>query len=181
AEPAGWARRDLRSRQRRSALPEQHHSGNPYQSRRPEPLEVPAGPAVHASRSARLHQSREHCATDPREFRVFACGPQHQLERPQPLTCQSGLENLNRIPPIDGLGSPFGDIYGLGQDKSLVLNFADHVSILRNKHSFKTGFEFRRGSMTRYAANYPGGRLTFGAGETVYGFTAFLLGDPTHT
>ena len=99
---------------------------------------------------------------------------------PRPLACKPGLENENRIPPINGLGSPFGDIYGLGNDKSLVLNTADHVSILHNKHAFKTGFEFRRSSMTRYAANYPGGTLTFGGGESGYGFTSFLLGYPNY-
>lgn len=97
----------------------------------------------------------------------------------RPLACKPGLENENRIPPTAGLGAPFGDIYGLGDDNSLVLNFASHVSILRSKHAIKMGWEHRRASMTRYAANYPGGTMTFGANETGYGFTSFLLGHPS--
>ncbi len=106
-------------------------------------------------------------------WRVNAPGGQRALR------CQPGLENENRIPPIGGIGSPFGDIYGLGQDKSLVLNFGNHFSILRAKHAVKTGFEFRRGSMTRYAANYPGGYINFSANESGNGFSSFLLGYPS--
>ena len=106
-------------------------------------------------------------------WRVNAPGGQ------RPLSCKPGLENENRIPPIGGIGSPFGDIYGLGNDKSLVLNFGDHVSIQRSKHGIKTGFEFRRTSMTRYAANYPGGYINFSGNETGHGFSSLLLGYPS--
>lgn len=83
----------------------------------------------------------------------------------------------NRIPPIGGTGiSSFGDIYGLGIDKSLVQDFSDHVSIVRGDHAFKMGGEFHRSTMHRNAANYPGGQLNFSANESGFAFASFLMG-----
>ncbi|HWB98596.1 MAG TPA: carboxypeptidase regulatory-like domain-containing protein, partial [Bryobacteraceae bacterium] len=84
------------------------------------------------------------------------------------------------IPLIEGLGTPYGDAYGGGVDDIRVYNFADHVSILRGNHSFKTGFEYRRSAMNRLAANYPHGRIGFSSLESGHAFASLLLGYPDY-
>jgi hypothetical protein len=93
----------------------------------------------------------------------------------------------SRIPPIGGTGvtesggptlpgSPWGDIYGLGIDSSMVYQLSDHLSWVHNKHAFKMGAEFHRSAMHRNAANYPGGQLNFSANESGFAFASFLMG-----
>jgi len=84
------------------------------------------------------------------------------------------------IPNIEGLPTPFGDLYAGGKDDIRVYNFADHVSIIRGKHSFKTGVEYRRTMMNRLAANYPHGRITFSAAESGFPFASMMLGYPDY-
>jgi len=103
----------------------------------------------------------------------------------------SGPRPLNntesRIPPIGGTsvsesggptlpGSPWGDIYGLGIDSSMVYDLSDHLTWVKNKHAFKFGGEFHRSAMHRNAANYPGGQLNFSANESGFAFASFLMG-----
>ncbi len=83
-----------------------------------------------------------------------------------------------RIPLIEGLGTQFGDAYGGGIDDIRVYNFSDHVTIQKGTHGIKTGFEYRRTGMNRFAANYPGGRIGFSALESGHAFASLLLGYP---
>ncbi len=83
-----------------------------------------------------------------------------------------------RIPLIEGLGTQFGDAYGGGIDDIRVYNFANHVTIQKGAHGIKTGFEYRRTGMNRFAANYPGGRIGFSALQSGHAFASLLLGYP---
>jgi hypothetical protein len=84
------------------------------------------------------------------------------------------------IPDIEGLPTPFGDLYGGGKDDIRNYNASDGLTFIHGQHSFKAGFEYRRESMNRFAANYPHGRIIMSSVEDGFAFASLLLGYPDY-
>jgi Carboxypeptidase regulatory-like domain/TonB dependent receptor-like, beta-barrel len=70
---------------------------------------------------------------------------------------------------------------GNGFDTNNLHQVSDNVTWSRAAHNFKFGFDFRRISLFRGAANVPRGTLTFSGDIANNGFAAFLLGYPSST
>src|SRR5262245_28641828 len=70
---------------------------------------------------------------------------------------------------------------GNGFDTNNLHQVSDNVTWSRAAHNFKFGFDFRRISLFRGAANVPRGTLTFNGDIANNGFAAFLLGYPSST
>ena len=82
------------------------------------------------------------------------------------------------IPPI---GFDIGDRDGgNGYDRLDNYQFADHLTLVRNRHSFKVGFEYRYITIERAAANIPRGSLGFGGNESGYNLASLVLGYPNN-
>ena len=84
------------------------------------------------------------------------------------------------IPDIEGLPTPFGDLYGGGKDDIRNYNASDGLTFVHGHHAFKAGFEYRRESMNRLAANYPHGRIVMSSVEDGFAFASLLLGYPDY-
>jgi hypothetical protein len=83
------------------------------------------------------------------------------------------------IPPI---GFDIGDRDGgNGWDRLDNYQFADHLTLVRGRHTFKTGFEYRYITIERAAANIPRGSLGFSDTESGYALASLLLGYPNNT
>ncbi len=78
---------------------------------------------------------------------------------------------------VPSIGFTIGDEEGRFDDTG-TFQFANNLSILRNKHGFKMGLQFIRVGMDRSAANLTRGRLTFSGNESGLAFASFLLGYP---
>ncbi len=70
---------------------------------------------------------------------------------------------------------------GNGFDLNNLHQISDNVTWSRGAHNWKFGFDFRRISLFRGAANLPRGQLVFGGDIANNGFAAFLLGYPSST
>ena len=66
-------------------------------------------------------------------------------------------------------------------DRTYMYQFADNLSIIRNKHNFKIGGEFSYNMVDRAAGNFVRGQLNFGGNESGYNFASMMLGYPTST
>jgi hypothetical protein len=83
------------------------------------------------------------------------------------------------VPPI---GFLIGDRDGgNGWDRLDNYQFADHLTLVRGRHSWKFGFEYRYITIERAAANIPRGSLGFGGLETGFNFASFLMGYPNNS
>src|SRR5262249_28708438 len=70
---------------------------------------------------------------------------------------------------------------GNGFDQNRLYQFNDNVSITTGKHTFKGGFDLRRVTLFRGAANVPRGAFNFNGNVAGLAYAAFLLGAPTST
>ena len=84
------------------------------------------------------------------------------------------------IPDIEGLPTPFGDLYGGGKDDIRNYNASDGITFIHGQHALKAGFEYRHESMNRFAANYPHGRIVMSSVEDGFAFASLLLGYPDY-
>lgn len=85
----------------------------------------------------------------------------------------------NSIPAMTGLGFGFGDggnTFGINLFRTLQVS--NHLSIVRARHSFKTGFEFRHDLHNYQGSNVTRGRLGFSDLQSGHGFASLLLGYP---
>lgn len=90
---------------------------------------------------------------------------------------EAGIPSMN-VSGFLGLAERDG---GNGFDDNQLYQFNDNISIIRGAHTFKTGFDFRRVSLFRGAANVPRGAFDFSGNVARNAFAAFLLGVPTST
>lgn len=90
---------------------------------------------------------------------------------------ETGLPNIN-ITGFTGIAERDG---GNGFDDNKLYQINDNVSLTTGSHSFKTGFDFRRVSLFRGAANVPRGAFTFNNNIAGNAYAAFLLGLPSTT
>ena len=81
---------------------------------------------------------------------------------------------------IPGIGFTIGDLNGRTDD-TYSYQIADNLSVVRGKHTFKTGVLIVHAAMDRRAANLTRGALSFGANESGLDFASFLLGYPNQT
>jgi hypothetical protein len=96
----------------------------------------------------------------------------------RPLTPrEAGIPSMN-VPPYLGLAERDG---GNGFDKNRLYQFNDNLSMTTGAHAFKMGFDYRRVSLYRGAANVPRGGFTFSGNVAGNSFAAFLLGAATST
>jgi hypothetical protein len=70
---------------------------------------------------------------------------------------------------------------GNGFDDNRLHQINDNLTISRGSHNFKTGFDFRRVTLFRGAANVPRGSFVFSSDAANNSYAAFLLGTPTQT
>jgi hypothetical protein len=70
---------------------------------------------------------------------------------------------------------------GNGYDFNNLHQVNDNVTWTHGAHNMKFGFDFRRATLFRGAANVPRGGLTFAGDLAGTGFAAFLLGYPSNT
>lgn len=86
------------------------------------------------------------------------------------------------IPQFTGLPFVLQELTnGNGYDNMDTVQFGNHVSLIRGKHNFKTGFEVYYITMERGAANLEEGRYNFSANQSGYSLASFLLGYPNTT
>lgn len=78
---------------------------------------------------------------------------------------------------IPGIGFTIGDLNGRTDD-TYSYQFADNLSIVRGKHSIKTGILAVHAAMDRRAANLTRGALSFSPNESGLDFASFVLGYP---
>jgi hypothetical protein len=96
----------------------------------------------------------------------------------RPLTSREvGIPSMN-ITGYLGLAERDG---GNGFDKNRLYQINDNLSMNMGAHAFKMGFDFRRVSLYRGAANVPRGAFNFSGNLAGNSFAAFLLGVPTST
>ena len=81
---------------------------------------------------------------------------------------------------IPGIGFTIGDLNGRTDD-TYSYQIADNLSVVRGKHTFKTGVLIVHAAMDRRAANLTRGALSFGPNESGLDFASFLLGYPTQS
>lgn len=81
---------------------------------------------------------------------------------------------------IPGIGFTIGDSNGRTDD-TYSYQIADNLSVVRGKHSLKTGLLVVHAAMDRRAANLTRGALSFSPNESGLDFASFLLGYPTRT
>ena len=96
----------------------------------------------------------------------------------RPLTPREvGIPNMN----ISGFYGPAERDGGNGYDRNRVYQFNDNLAITTGAHTIKTGFDYRRVTLYRGAANVPRGAFNFTGNVAGNSFAAFLLGAPTGT
>ncbi len=81
---------------------------------------------------------------------------------------------------IPGIGFTIGDLNGRTDD-TYTYQIADNLSIIRGKHTLKTGVLIVHAAMDRRAANLTRGALAFSPNESGHEFASFLLGYPTRS
>jgi hypothetical protein len=96
----------------------------------------------------------------------------------RPLTSREvGIPNMN----IAGFYGPAERDGGNGYDRNRVYQINDNVAITTGAHTIKFGFDYRRVTLYRGAANVPRGAFNFTGNVAGNSFAAFLLGVPTGT
>ncbi len=86
------------------------------------------------------------------------------------------------VPDLVDFGSNIRETTGgNGFDFMDSFQIANHVSIVKGKHNIKIGGEYYYVTMERAAANLARGRARFGARESGYAFSSYLLGLPRRT
>lgn len=96
----------------------------------------------------------------------------------RPLTTREvGIPAMN----ISGFFSPAERDGGNGFDRNRVYQINDNLAITTGAHTIKTGFDYRRVTLFRGAANTPRGGFNFAGNVAGNAFAAFLLGAPTST
>ena len=88
-----------------------------------------------------------------------------------------GIPGMN-VSGFTGLAERDG---GNGFDDNKLYQINDNVSYPTGAHTFKAGFDLRRVTLFRGAANVPRGAFNFGGNIANNAFAAFLLGAPTST
>lgn len=90
-------------------------------------------------------------------------------------------DNNRKFTPLEtgipSIGFTIGDP-SVGIDDNSSYQIADHVTLIRNRHTFKGGVEYRFVRAWRAAGNIPRGSLTFSGLQSGYDFSSFLLGYP---
>ena len=81
---------------------------------------------------------------------------------------------------IPGIGFTIGDLNGRTDD-TYSYQIADNLSIVKGKHSIKTGVLVVHAAMDRRAANLTRGALSFSPNESGLDFASFLMGYPNRT
>lgn len=81
---------------------------------------------------------------------------------------------------VPSMGFTVGDPNGRTDD-TYSYQFAENLSVIRGKHTMKTGVSFFHAAMDRRAANLTRGTLSFGANESGYDFASFVLGLPSRS
>ncbi|HUQ93930.1 MAG TPA: TonB-dependent receptor [Bryobacteraceae bacterium] len=81
---------------------------------------------------------------------------------------------------IPGIGFTIGDLNGRTDD-TYSYQIADNLSVIRGKHSIKTGVLIVHAAMDRRAANLTRGALGFSPNESGLDFASFLLGYPNRS
>jgi hypothetical protein len=93
-------------------------------------------------------------------------------------------DNNRKFTPVEtgvpGIGFTIGDGNGRTDD-TYSYQIADNLSIVKGKHSIKTGVLIVHAAMDRRAANLTRGSLAFGANESGFNFSSFLLGYPNRS
>lgn len=96
----------------------------------------------------------------------------------RPLTPREvGIPSMN-ITGFLGLAERDG---GNGFDRNRVYQINDNLAITTGAHTMKAGFDYRRVTLFRGAANVPRGAFNFTGALAGNSFAAFLLGAPTST
>ena len=96
----------------------------------------------------------------------------------RPLTQREvGIPSMN----ITGFFSPAERDGGNGFDRNRIYQINDNVAITTGAHTMKFGFDYRRVTLFRGAANVPRGGFNFSGNVAGNPFAAFLLGAPTST
>ncbi|MDZ4799802.1 MAG: carboxypeptidase regulatory-like domain-containing protein [Bryobacteraceae bacterium] len=96
----------------------------------------------------------------------------------RPLTSREvGIPAMN----IQGFFSPAERDGGNGFDRNRVYQINDNVAITTGAHTIKAGFDYRRVTLFRGAANVPRGGFNFAGNVSGSSVAAFLLGAPTST
>lgn len=90
---------------------------------------------------------------------------------------EAGIPSMN-VAGFLGLAERDG---GNGFDQNALYQINDNLSIVTGAHTLKTGFDFRRVSLFRGAANVPRGAFNFTGNLAGNSFAAFLLGIPSST
>ncbi len=81
---------------------------------------------------------------------------------------------------IPGIGFTIGDLNGRTDD-TYSYQIADNLSVIRGKHSIKTGVLIVHAAMNRFAANLTRGSLGFSPNESGLDFASFVLGYPNRS
>jgi hypothetical protein len=81
---------------------------------------------------------------------------------------------------IPGIGFTIGDLNGRTDD-TYSYQIANNLSVIRGKHSLKTGLLVVHAAMDRRAANLTRGAMSFSPNESGLDFASFLLGYPNRT
>jgi hypothetical protein len=96
----------------------------------------------------------------------------------RPLTRREvGIPSMN----VTGFTSLAERDGGNGFDNNKLYQINDNISYTTGAHTFKTGFDLRRVTLFRGAANVPRGSFNFTGNVAANSFAAFLLGVPTST
>jgi len=96
----------------------------------------------------------------------------------RPLTTREvGIPAMN----ISGFFSPAERDGGNGFDRNRVYQINDNLAITTGAHTLKAGFDYRRVTLFRGAANVPRGGFNFNGNVAGNSVAAFLLGVPTST
>jgi len=96
----------------------------------------------------------------------------------RPLTPREvGIPAMN----VAGFYSPAERDGGNGFDRNRVYQFNDNLAITTGAHTIKAGFDYRRVTLFRGAANVPRGAFDFTGNVAGNSFAAFLLGAATGT
>jgi hypothetical protein len=106
-----------------------------------------------------------------RGFNVLTDGNRALTQR------EVGIPNMN----ITGFLSPAERDGGNGFDRNRVYQINDNLAITTGAHTIKTGFDYRRVTLFRGAANVPRGAFNFTGNVAGNSFAAFLLGTATST
>ncbi|MCC6293456.1 MAG: TonB-dependent receptor [Bryobacterales bacterium] len=96
----------------------------------------------------------------------------------RPLTRREvGIPGMN-VAGFTGLAERDG---GNGFDDNKLYQISDNVSYSTGAHTFKAGFDLRRVTLFRGAANVPRGSFNFTGNVANNAYAAFLMGTPTST